>query len=185
MKKHGVALSILLALLAMTPVHAADQDEFTVFGVASDFDPDQTAVGAGASASWEWTDTIYFTSQLFVSAADDVDRGQFLFGGEWRDSVGRVTGYVGLQGGVDLIDSAGGSTEDGFIRAYYDIGWPVLDSSEMRLGIAYDSKADFTQRESGARLGWRTTLGDGMTVVARAELYENEKNVFAGISWGF
>lgn len=185
-KRIGITSAFMLAAaLAFVPVHAADDNTFAVFGAVSDFDPEQTGAGGGVAASWEWTDTVFFTAETFIVTADDVDRGRVLFGGEWQDRIGRVTGYMGLQAGADVYDSDAGSNEDAFARAYYDLGWQVFGSSELRLGIGYDTKSDVIERDTAVRAAWITSLRDDMAFFIRGELYDNEKNVFAGVEWGY
>lgn len=191
MKKSSLALFILLAaMLAHSPAQAAwngqlSQDRFAVFGMGSDLDPDQTGAGAGVSGIWNWTGNVFLTGQLFLTTMDDADRAQLLLGGEWQDHVGQFTGYVGLQVGLDAFDAANGSQEDAFGRIYYDIGWPVLANSELRLGAGYDTKTGIIERQVALRAAWTTVLDEEKTFFVRTELYDEERNVMAGVSWGF
>lgn len=184
-KKPRVMIALLLGTALVASANAADKNHWTAFGMASDADPEQTGVGGGISAQWEWQDDVYFKGQVLAGTYDDFERAQVLFGGEWVDRVGKVNGYVGASVGVDAISADAYDSEDVFGRIHYELGWKVSRSSELRLGIAYDVKSEAFDRQGGARIAWYSGNGDEFNFFIRGELYQNEKNVFAGLSWPF
>ncbi len=183
-RRNWIAALCMLAMSPAFPLAQAADNSISLYGLASDMTPGQAGIGGGIAADWEWTETVYIVGHAFAGMYDDVDRAQVMLGSEWRDTIGHSTGYVGVQGGVDAF-RANASTEDAFARAYYDIGWEMSDTSELRFGIGYDMKANTTDRTTGVRAMWNTALENEMALFIRAELYENEKNVFAGVTWGY
>lgn len=180
--KRSRAIVFFLVAGITSIAHAADDSRWAAFGTASDVDPEQSGVGGGASARWEWQDDVYFTGNVFGATYEDFDRVQLLFGGEWVDRIGSAAGYVGAEVGAEVVRADNYDNEDLFGRIHYDIGWRVGKTSELRIGVAYDVKVD-NDRKGGVRVGWYANRDNGTGFFVKAEAYKNEANVFAGLSW--
>ena len=171
-------------VLFMTPVQAnEDNSRWSAFGTASDIEPGQTGLGGGAAINWEWQEDVFLTGRATAATYDDADRVQLLAGGEWVDRGPRFNGYIGAHVGADVFRSDLSDSEDLFARFHYDVGWKATPGSELRIGISYDVLTDHIERKGGLRAGWYTQSEDGVGFFVSGEVYENESNVFAGLSW--